>query len=267
MKRILFFSVFMTACMLPLFGQDVWDNIFLAGGDAKIASSFKQPRFSAAITGCTLLGELTAQFVDLAPLQQAAFAPGTVEQIVEELGGEFFIGSFSDPNPQNARLPGKTSYAPGIRLGMGVSKRVELRTGVQYFIADWAGRFPVSVLPHFQSDPTQPQFFQGFVSVSLSAVLLDMEAVFFTSAGKFRPYAKGGARAYFPVENTIRAELAGIPLPLDFKTPGSKFSAFAGSGLRWFFGKNIFLEGGFFFGKLPGDDYQLAAEASFGWKF
>lgn len=267
MKKILVFSTLIIVWMLPTFGQSVWDNILLADNDAKIISGFQRPHFGIALTSNVSFVSTASQYFGIEQIKQAAFSPGTAEQLFEKIGGEFFIGNFSDPSAQNVKLSGAANLTPGLRLDIDVGRRVEFRTGIQYYKARWSGTFPVFVLPHFQSDPTQPQYFQGVVNASLSAVLLDMEAVFFVAMGKFRPYAKAGIRRGFSVENSIRAELAGVPLSLEFNILESKFSAFAGSGLRWLFGKKLFLESGFSFGKRPGDGYQLAAEANFGWKF
>ncbi len=242
----------------------VWSRIPITSSTSKMPE-IRQPRFSIALTGGFPLGEISSQKVELARLQNAAFTPGTFEQLFEKLGGEIFIGEPSGQG-QNLKMSGQTQFMPGLRLGVRLGNRFEIRAGGQYFQAKWSGEFPVTIIPYFSQMP-QPKTIQGSVTAAVSGVLAETDLAFFLTNGAFRPYLKGGVRGQFPTENASGADIAGVSLPLETNPVKTEFSAFGGAGVRWNFLKNGFVEAGATYAKLSGGDFRPALETSAGWRF
>lgn len=245
-------------------GQSVWDRIPLTGSDAKILPLPNQTRFNICLTAVSPLGSAVIQQIEFATLQNAAFSPGTASQLFEKLGGEFFVGEPSGPN-QNLKMGGETRVMPGLRLGLRLGKRFELRAGGQYFKTKWSGEFPVTVLP---ADP-QSKFttLQGQANVVATGFLADADLAFFFAKGMFRPYLKSGVRSRFPMQNSSKADIVGIALPLDPQPLGIQFSPFGGIGLRAVFWEKGFVELGAAFGKMPDGGFQPTLETGLGWSF
>lgn len=249
-----------------LCAQSIWNNIPLVGAEAKIVPTGKSPRFNVSFTSNFPLGGVPSQNVPFANLQKAAFTPGTFEQLFERLGGEFFIGNPSGQPSQSVEMSGTTSAMPGLRLGVRVGKRFEIRAGGQYFQTKWSGTVPVLVMPPFPHDPPQPKTLQGTLSAASSGILAEADLAFFFTEGRVRPYMRGGVRGQFPMQGESGAEIAGVALPLEIEPLATEFSPFGGAGLRWNVAKNIFVEAGASYGKVSGN-FVPSAEFGIGWAF
>jgi hypothetical protein len=244
----------------------VWSRIPITSVTSKMPE-IRQSRFHIAFTGGFPVGDISSKNVEIADLQNAAFAPETFEQLFEKLGGEFFIGDPNSSEQQSLEMSGQTQFMPGLRLGVRLGNRFEIRAGGQYFQTKWTGEFPLAAISHFPQDPTQPKTLQGNATASASGFLGETDLAFFLTDGAFRPYLKGGVRGQFPTENTIGADIAGVSLPLEINPVETEFSAFGGAGARWNFMKNGFVDAGATYAKLPGGDFQPALEVGVGWNF
>ncbi|MCW5923266.1 MAG: hypothetical protein KIS77_13045 [Saprospiraceae bacterium] len=249
-----------------LCAQSIWNNIPLVGAEAKIVPTAKSQRFNVSFIGAFPLGDVPSENVPFADLQKAAFTPGTFEQLFERLGGEFFIGNPSGQPSQSVEMSGTTSAMPGLRLGVRVGKRFEIRAGGQYFQTKWSGTVPVLVMPPFPHDPPQPKTLQGTLSAASSGILAEADLAFFFTEGRVRPYMRGGVRGQFPMQGESGAEIAGVALPLEIEPLATEFSPFGGAGLRWNVAKNIFVEAGASYGKVSGN-FVPSAEFGIGWAF
>jgi len=271
MKNFFLFNICLTALFLTaalsVIAQTPWNHLLLTGANAKIIPAIHQPRINIGLTGAFPLGSVADQNIEFAALQNAAFAPGTFEQLFEKLGGEFFIGNPSSQPTQTVGLTGRTQAMPGLRLGVRLGNRFELRAAAQHFRAEWSGEFPVFVFPQFSQDYAQPKTLMGRVNASLSAILLDVGGAFFIGNGAIKPYLEGGVRGLLPTQTESGAEIAGVSLPLETEQAGTSFSPFGGAGLRCVFLKNGFVEAGCSFGKLSGGDYQPVVGVGVGWGF
>lgn len=272
MKKSLFLHILMSVLLLPLafsslHGQAVWNNLPLTGAEAKIIAEAKSPRFSASLTYNFSLGSVSSQNIPVADVQSAAFTPGAVEQLFEQLGGQFFIGNLSGQPSQSVEMNGQTQAMPGLRLGVRTGSRFEIRAGAQHFKSEWSGDFPIFVMPQFPHEPAQPKTLQGSTSASASGMLLDVETVFFVAGrGVVQPYLKGGLRGQFPMQSESAAEIAGVSLPLEVEPLTTEFSPFGGAGARLNFLKNAFVEAGLTYAKSAGR-YSAEVGASLGWQF
>ncbi len=271
MKNLFSFNTSLVALFLiaalPAIGQTPWSQLPLTGANAKIIQAVHQPRINIGGAYTFPLGGVADQNIEFAALQHAAFAPGTFEQLFEKLGGEFFIGNPSGQPTQTAGLSGRAEAMPGLRLGVRLGTRFELRATAQHFRAEWSGEFPVLVLPQFSQDYQQPKTLLGNVNTSLSAVLVDIGSAFFIGNGVINPYLEGGVRGQFPMQMESGAEIAGVSLPLETEPVGASFSPFGGAGVRCVFLKNGFVEADCSFGKLASGDYQPAIGIGVGWGF
>ena len=271
MKNLFSFNAFSAALLLvaalPTVGQTPWSHLPLTGANAKIIPAVHQPRINIGLTGGFSPGGVADQNIEFVALQNAAFAPGTFEQLFEKLGGEFFIGNPPSQPAQTVGLTGRAQAMPGLRLGVRLGSRFELRAAAQHFRAEWSGEFPVLVLPQFSQDYQQPKTLMGNVSTSLSAVLVDIGGAFYIGNGVIKPFLEGGARGQFPMQTESSAEIAGVSLPLETEQAGTSFSPFGGAGLQCVFLKNGFVEAGCSFGKLSGGDYQPVVGIGVGWGF
>lgn len=272
MKKSLFFHILMSAILLPLafsslYGQAVWNNLPLTGAEAKIIAGAKSPRFSASLTYNFSLGSVSSQNIPVADVQSAAFTPGAVEQLFEQLGGQFFIGNPSGQPSESVEMSGQMQAMPGLRLGVRAGSRFEIRAGAQHFKSEWSGEFPVFVVANFPHEPSQPKTLQGSANASASGMLLDVETVFFVGGrGVVRPYVKGGARGQFPLQSESAAEIAGVSLPLEIEPMATEFSPFGGAGARLNFLKNAFVEAGLTYAKSAGR-YSAEVGVGLGWQF
>jgi len=226
-----------------------------------------QPRYHIGLIGSLPLGNVTSQNVRVESLQSAMFSTGTMEQLFEQLQGEFFIGSLSGQSAQNFEMHGTTQAMPGLRLGHHLGNRFELRAGGHYFQTKWSGNFPVVVFP-FEQDPSKPpQTQQGSLSASSSGILAEADLAYFFTSGTIRPFVHGGIRGQFPTQNESGATLAGVAIPLETTPIGSSYSPFGGAGLRVGFLKNGFVEAGASYGKVPGGGYVPSLEVGVGLRF
>ena len=267
MKKILFVNALLWAAILPTFSQTVWNRIPLTGSGAKIITVVREPRFNVRLTGTFPMGDISPQNIQSAALQNAAYAPETLGQLFEKLGGEFFLGSPSGQNQQSIEMSGQMRALPGVGLGIRLGRRFEFRAGLEQFRSEWSGQFPVIVFPHEQGQPVPPKTLQGSIHASASGVLINLETAFFITGGSIRPYLSGGIRGQFPMNMDSGAEIAGVSLPLEIEPVETSFSPFAAAGVQWNFWKNAFLDAGCSFGQWPGGDYGPAAEAGIGWRF
>lgn len=267
MKKILFINALMLAAMLPIFGQSPWNRIPLTGAEAKILPTANSPKFSISLSAAFPLGGISNQNLEIAEIQNAAFSPGTAEQLFEKLGGQFTLYNPSSQKQSSIQMSGKTSAMPGLRLGVLLGNRFEIRASGQYFKSEWAGEFPVFVTANFPHEPSQPKTLQGNASASASGMLLDVETIFFIAGrGVVRPYMKGGVRGQFPLQSESGAAIAGVSLPLEIEPLQTEFSPFGGAGARISFLKNAFLEAGLTYAKSAGR-YSAEVGAGLGWRF
>ena len=198
------------------------------------------PGFSVSLFGGLPLGNIAPQNIQLANLQSTVFAPGTMEQLFEQLQGEFFIGSLSGQSAENFEMHGTAQAMPGLRLGHRLGNRLELRAGGHYFQTKWSGNFPVVVFP-FEQHPSQPpKTLQGSLSASSSGILAEADLAYFFTSGTIRPFVHAGVRGQFPTQNESGATLAGVPIPLKTAPLGNSYSAVGGVGRRVGFLKNGF---------------------------
>jgi hypothetical protein len=267
MKKILFINALMLAAMLPAFSQSAWSRIPLTGAQAKILTTANTPKFSISLSAAFPLSGISTQNLEIAALQNAAFAPGTVEQLFEKLGGEFTLYNPSSQKQETIEMSGKTSPMPSLRLGFLLGNRFEIRASGQYFKSEWTGEFPVFVAANFPHQPSQSKTLQGSANASASGMLLDVESVFFIAGrGVVQPYMKGGLRGQFLQQSESGAEIAGVSLPLEIEPLTTEFSPFGGAGARWNFSKNASLEAGISYAKSAGR-YSGELNAGLGWRF
>lgn len=269
MKKILILNaLFWAMNTFPASGQTVWNQLLLTGASAKIITTAKPPRFNISFTGAFPLGSIASQNIEFAAFQNAAFSPEIMGQLFEKLGGPFFIGGPSSQPTQTVELVGQTQAMPGLRVGLRLGNRFELRAGGQYFQSKWSGEFPVFVLPHFPQEQPQSKTLQGSASASTSGMLLEIDMVFFVAGGGVvRPFVKGGVRGQFALQNSSGASIEGAALPLEVSPVETAFSPFGGAGLQVSFLKNGFVEAGCSFGKLPDGDYKPSLVVGVGWGF
>jgi len=114
--------------------------------------------FTAAPSLLYPLSNPDARTMEFEALQETVFTPDVFGALFERLQGEFVIGNMSGTPNQPILLEGSSQIMPGIRLGLGFGRRIEVQTGVQYFTSRWSGYFPVTVFPY---EGTQPQLIQG----------------------------------------------------------------------------------------------------------
>lgn len=245
----------------------IWESISIAGRNAKVLPSASRPRFHVAVIGNLPFGRNAPQRVGLLDVQAAAHAPGTAEQVLQKLGGEFFIGDISGQTAQFFEMSSKTQAMPGLRLALRLGRRFEVHAAGQYFRTEWSGKFPVVVFPHQQDPPQPPQTLQGTLQSSASGILAEADLAFFLTNGRVRPYLKTGAQGIFPTRNKRAADIVGVALPVEIKPVDTEFSPFGGAGLRVSFLKNGFVEAGASYGKVPGGDYAASVEVGLGWQF
>lgn len=268
MKKILILNALLWAMnTFPASGQTVWNQLLLTGASAKIITTAKPPRFNISLIGTFPLGGIASQNIEFAAFQNAAFSPEIMGQLFEKFGGPFFVGEPSTSKQQTLEMSGQTQAMPGLRLGLRLGNRFELRAGGQYFQSKWSGEFPVFVLPHQQEYPTPPKTLQGSLNASASGVFAETDLAFFFANGAVRPFVKGGVRGQFALQNSSGASIEGVALPLEISPVETAFSPFGGAGLRVSFLKNGFVEAGCSFGKLPDGDYKPSLEVGVGWGF
>ncbi|MDO8365146.1 MAG: hypothetical protein Q7T20_00010 [Saprospiraceae bacterium] len=245
-----------------------WERISLDGANFKVLPTApSMPRFHIGLIGSLPLGDINTQSVPMTGLQSAAYAPGTIEQLFEQMQGEFYIGSLSGQSAQNFEMHGTTQAMPGLRLGHRLGNRLELRAGGHYFQSKWSGTFPVVVFSKQQDPPIPPQTLQGSLSASSSGILAEADLAYFFTSGTIRPFVHAGTRGQFPTQNESGATLAGVDLPLETTPLGTAFSPFGGAGMRVSFWENGFIEANTTFGKAPGGDFVPSVGLSVGWRF
>ena len=220
--------------------------------------------FTATLTGAVPLADPGAVAVDFAVLQAALFAPPAMEQLFEALGGEYSVGDLSGSKPVQAfEMAGRASFAPGLSLGVELSKRLELHGGVQYFKASWEGSFPVTVFP-FGDVP--PYVTPGVLRASAKGMTAQAELVFYLSRGTVRPYVKAGIQGWIPFESKSGLRLAGEDFPLEMKPLHGSFSPCGGAGVRVMCWKRGFATVGATYAKLAGDAFGPMLEFGLGWR-
>ncbi|MFN0036861.1 MAG: cell envelope integrity protein TolA [Saprospiraceae bacterium] len=246
-----------------------WGSIALVGANVKIdpTTAAPQPRFHIGFIGRFPLGGIAPQNVQLTSLQEAVFAPGTMEQITNQLRGEWFIGELSGQTAQAFEMSGRTQAMLGLGFGLRLGKKFELRVSGQHFKSEWSGDFPVVVFPQPQHLPQPPQILQGTLTASSEGFLADADLAYFIASGRIRPYLEAGVQGQFPTQNESGAELAGVALPLKIEPLGAKFSPFCGAGLQVGFLENGFVKAGVSYGELPGGVYSPSVEVGVGWSF
>jgi len=220
--------------------------------------------FVGSVTGSLPFGDLDPQSLGLPELQAALFSPGTMPELMELLQGEYFPGTLTGETALNYTMAGRASFSPGLRIGMGFGKRLELRAQGQYFQQEWQGSFPLSIFP-FES--SAPYTIQGNLNSSTQGFIAESDLAFFLSTGTVRPYLKAGGRGFFTTENNRWASVGGLDMPLDAPTTSNTYSVFGGGGVRIGVLKNGFVELGATYGKVPGAGYLPAIDCSAGWRF
>lgn len=224
----------------------------------------RQTYFVVSLTGSVPFGDLNPQTVGLPELQGVLFAPSLFPQLMERLGGEFYPGSITGETAVNYTLEGRASFSPGLRIGLGIGERFEIRAQGQRFQNEWSGRFPVTVFPF---EGSAPYTLQGSLNGSTQGFIAESDLTFFLSTGTVQPYLKAGGRGFFHTENRRWAAVGGMDLPLEAPATTSTYSAFGGGGVRIGFLSNGFVELGATYGKVPGAGYLPALDFAAGWRF
>lgn len=205
-----------------------------------------------------------AKTMEFNALQEAVFAPDVFPQLFEMLQGEFVIGNMLSTQNQPITLEGSSQIMPGIRFGLGLGRRMEVQTGVQYFSAKWSGYFPVTVFSH---EGTQPQVIQGNLHAAASGFLAEADVAYFLSKGTFQPFVKAGVRAQIPTHNSSSGELAGVSIPVEMPGLEQSIAPFGGLGARLGLGARGYADFSGTYGKIPGGGYTPALDVSVGLKF
>ncbi len=249
-------------------GAGNWESISLAGANFKVLpTTAPLPRFRISLSGSLPFGDINTQSVPLTSLQAVVYAPGIIETLFEQMHGEFFIGDLTGPKAQAFEMSGTTQAMPGLRLGLRLGNRLELRAGGHYFQSKWSGNFPVVVLSEQQHPSQPPKTLQGNLSASSSGILADADLAYFFTNRTVRPFVQGGIRGQFPTQNNSGATLAGMALPLETTPVGTAFSPFGGAGIRVSILKNGFVEGRAIYAKVPGGDFVPSIALGLGWQF
>jgi len=220
--------------------------------------------FTAAPSVLYPLSNPDARTMEFNALQEAVFAPEVFGALFERLQGEFVLGNMLSTQNQPILLEGSSQIMPGIRLALGLGRRIEVQTGVQYFTARWSGYFPVTVFP-FES--TQPQVIQGNLYAAASGILAEADAAWFLTGGAFQPFVKAGARAQIPTQNSSGGDLAGVSIPVEMPGLALSVAPFGGLGARVGLGARGYADLTGTYGKIPGGGYAPALDVSVGLKF
>jgi hypothetical protein len=200
-------------------------------------------------------------------LNDAVFAdPALFEQLMERLGGEFFIGDPDAATFPGVEMGGENRLIPGLGLGVGFCFGLELGLRLGWFQTSWSGYFPYTVFPFSAGEPT---VMQGVLSASASGLLGDAQARYYLPGRVLRPYIGGGVRGQWALSQSSSADMAGVALPFETTAmPAPIFSVFGDAGLRLNLGRNAYVQAGASYAKGPGsENYGVMGEAGLGWRF
>ena len=223
-------------------------------------------RYLVELAGMLSLGNLIPHTVEMPELQAAVFNPGTIEQLFEQLGGEFILGASTGQILSDIELQGQTNLMPGIGFGIRLGSGLELGLRGNYFKSKWSGAFPVTVFP-FQASEA-PHTFQGSINASLSGLLTDLEARYFLTSGSLRPYVQVGARGQWLLNSNSSADISGVILPLESPSlSGNTLSVYAGAGIRMNVGQSAFVQSGISYAHVPGSGYTPTMTVGVGLRF
>jgi hypothetical protein len=230
----------------------------------------RRPRFSvvACIGAYAPLGNLveTAQaFAE--KFEGAVFShPTTFEQLIERFGGKFIPGEPGGQLPNDREMKGEIQAMPGIGLNARFVPSLEISLAAHLFRGNWTGRFPAAVFPF--EEPTSPRTEFAIIVASAKGILADLSLRYWLPGRGMRLYVEAGARGQLALDTRADMELAGLKLPYELDAPASRYSPFAGAGLRAPLGGRFFAEAAAAAALRPdGPGFRAGGALRVGWMF
>jgi anaerobic selenocysteine-containing dehydrogenase len=226
----------------------------------------KQHTVCVQATAMMTLTEPDPLFLPTQTVQSAVTNPAVFEQLIERLGGEFFVGYPDGTLPENVQTNTQANVLPGLRVGLRLGKRFELQLGTSHYRQSWEGTFPVTVNP-FNSTTGNAQVIDGTVKRNQSGLMAEADLAWFAAVRAVRPYLRAGVRADMVLDDAVNAQLAGVPLVMPQpEIPAIGYAPFGGAGIRFVLWDRLIIDTGASYGKFGGA-YVPMAEVGVGLGF
>jgi len=250
---------------LPSFGQINWNNINLTGKKAKILKTPNPLRFTLSATGAVATGKTQDQIVSLEDVKNVLHSESVRNVLLEKFAGEYFLGGSTGSNIGDINLTGESStFIYGFQLAKSIGKQFEAGAGISFFKQNWAGEYPIKVVPFGDA---QPYTKSGTISSNTSYLLLNANTTYFLQKKVFRPFLTVGVQVGVPGKSTLESELEGISLQLKSKEQKMVTAAFGGAGVRVVFLKNLFAQALVAATRFPSQNYAPMIQIGLGGGF
>ncbi|MCF8245851.1 MAG: hypothetical protein K9J37_06725 [Saprospiraceae bacterium] len=211
----------------------VFQPMTLTGGNAKIIPAGFRPYFQLELTGGVFLNNPTDANQQAAngmgQLQNTVFSsPELFEQLFQKLGGEFFIGNFSDPS-QPGKVFKNQSPSLGLNIGLRLLPHLKIEAGASRSSSEFGAAFPVVV---FGQQNGQPQTLQGNLRTEQQHLLAQFGGAWFLGKSTFQPFLGAGVQYARTAASTMQAELADTRFPVAKNSAGCSFGAYGTAGVE-----------------------------------
>jgi hypothetical protein len=195
----------------------VFQPITLTGQQAKtlFPATFR-PQWQVGLAGgVSLNNPVQAQVLDgggLSNIQQEIFSdPVLSGQLLEALGGDFFIGN-PFGNKELVGISKNQSPSFGLAVSLRLKPRWQLEGGISASRSEVEGAFPVTVFSH---QTGQPHTLQGGLYTKLTHQQVYLGSAWFLGHSTFQPFLCAGLQVSKMAAATTVANIAGVQFPVE----------------------------------------------------
>lgn len=205
------------------------------------------------------------RFVDQVTVMNFMTAPGTYEQVIDHLGGTFYVGLPDPPLLSAITLSSEYLLVPGIGLTYRHSRFIESFFRMHYYQIKFSSTFPITVSPQ---DPIgNPYTVNGGMDIRTQGLTADLGFVAILAPGKVRPMVRTGMRGQITLDHVAKLHVSDLAFTWPSQADKDVFLPYAGAGIRFELGRNICMDAGLNFGYLPALKWRAHGDIGIGVHF
>ena len=252
-------------------GQNSLTSFTILGPDYKIIKAGKDLKFTVQLEFGKLFpskkGIESNNGGSIETLQQTIYAdPQLFEKLFESLGGEFFIGSFSEaPKFENFKQKSRNYF--GLSGAFRFHPRFEIETQFGAYQTEVTAEFPIVIFDNYTFETTSTK---GKIKSGLKSKVIQTSGNFYPLNGKVQPFLGVGVVYHFIKSSVTKAEMESVEFAF-FETPKSQsFGLVLKGGIAVEILKNVVLtlEGqAFTISKAEGNDWNKMLNGGIGIRF